>query len=733
MNAPAPVDTANATAVPSPDLTGPQVAAKFIADMFGATTDMPVHICRFANDRKDDLPFRRENTRETTVIERFVRRNDEPGRAVYFCVGTLKEGATTRNKQNIAEISFLWADVDFKDLDLKDVREARAYVERKLTNLIAPDGRPYPPSCTVFTGHGIHCYWLLSESVDAQAPGMMERIENDLRLLCDLVGGDLQVCEIARLMRLPGSHNSKFEGELIPVEVLTFNGNRYELDDLEEMLSEASPIILRKSRPPAVTPGENNAYLAYARESGIKSPVDVEARLKGMMYMGGEVAGIHSTQLSVTSSMIKNGHQIEAVVERVLEATKAAAGDYGKRWNWDKERRTIRNMCETALVKYPPRADRTVVPGTEIVKITDAQNPKPASLGLAMTLFDDVENYTKKSWLMKGVIAKGETSMWVAPPKKLKSALLTDIAIHLASGTDWRGYRSKEECGVVYFAFERADLVKRRLAAHRKREELTGLPIATVGRIINLMHPECVEVIVATIRDAEKSFGRSVGFAIFDTLAKGIAAGSGDENQAKDLGAALANLRRVQEMTGAHIAIIHHTGKDETKGPRGSNSQVGDVDVLVQLSGDAIKVATVTGANDQAEGELTRFEGEIVVLGVDEDGDEISTMIISADDCGVAWGRSETKVKLSNTEQRAMQMLYNALNDSGKDAPSTGEFPNRVKVVPVDTWRTYCKRGGISSGESDGAFRQAFRRVLMSLTAKYRIGVWNDLVWVAYD
>lgn len=162
MNAPAPVDTANATAVPSPDLTGPQVAAKFIADMFGATTDMPVHICRFANDRKDDLPFRRENTRETTVIERFVRRNDEPGRAVYFCVGTLKEGATTRNKQNIAEISFLWANVDFKDLDLKDVREARAYVERKLTNLIAPDGRPYPPSCTVFTGHGIHCYWLLS-------------------------------------------------------------------------------------------------------------------------------------------------------------------------------------------------------------------------------------------------------------------------------------------------------------------------------------------------------------------------------------------------------------------------------------------------------------------------------------------------------------------------------------------------------------------------------------------
>jgi hypothetical protein len=43
----------------------------------------------------------------------------------------------------------------------------------------------------------------------------------------------------------------------------------------------------------------------------------------------------------------------------------------------------------------------------------------------------------------------------------------------------------------------------------------------------------------------------------------------------------------------------------------------GDVDVLVQVTGDGtIKVATVTKANDQTEGVLTKFKGEIAVLGV---------------------------------------------------------------------------------------------------------------------
>ena len=44
---------------------------------------------------------------------------------------------------------------------------------------------------------------------------------------------------------------------------------------------------------------------------------------------------------------------IDEVVERVLVATRAAAGEYGERWNWQREERKILKMCLSWLKKHP--------------------------------------------------------------------------------------------------------------------------------------------------------------------------------------------------------------------------------------------------------------------------------------------------------------------------------------------------------------------------------------------
>jgi Bifunctional DNA primase/polymerase, N-terminal/AAA domain len=478
-----------------------------------------------------------------------------------------------------------------------------------------------------------------------------------------------------------------------------------------------------------------------ARRGGSGSSY-IEAALQGEFD---EVArapeGKRNHQLNVSS--MKLGHYVgggELDEKKVIDAMMEACASNGSLKEDGRPAclATISSGLEAGK-RNPKRVpERNSVPDQapdNVIPINGAITLKTAPIGMPLTYFDEVENSGKKNWLMKGVIARNETSMWIAPPGRLKSALMTDMAIHLASGMDWRGYQSKAACGVVYFALERADLVKRRLAAHRKRDELAGLPIAVAGGIVNLMDPKCVDLIVATIREAEKKFGCSVGFAVFDTFAKGIAAGGGDENHAKDLGVALANLRRAQEQTGVHIAVVSHTGKDEKRGARGSNSQDGDVDVLVQISGDsAIKIATVTKANDQAEGILTRFKAEIAVLGVDEDGAEITTAIISMDPFGSAEGQLSKKVPLNPTERRAMDLLYNAINDAGVRPPSSLEFPQKQKVVRIDTWRTLCERGGLSEGAKNAnAFRMAFKRVTVSLANKHRIGNLDGWVWVAYD
>jgi hypothetical protein len=51
----------------------------------------------------------------------------------------------------------------------------------------------------------------------------------------------------------------------------------------------------------------------------------------------------------------------------------------------------------------------------------------------------------------------------------------------------------------------------------------------------------------------------------------------------------------------------------------------------------------------------------------------------------------------------------------------------------MDTWRTYCYRGGLSADDTEDAFRMAFQRVFTSLANKHRIGILDGIGWIAYD
>jgi len=206
------------------------------------------------------------------------------------------------------------------------------------------------------SGNGIHCYWRFKEAFTysenhKKRQEDIDRIEAALKLLCDLVGGDMKPTQPSAVMRLVGSHNTKHENQNHLVTIIDKNDNVFELDDLEEWLSESSPSILRKVRPETKTAGQDNSYSKYAESIDIKSRIDVDKRLGNMMYMGGGDSAIHTTQVAVSASLLQAGVDIDEVVEIIFNATVLAAGEYGKRWNWTRERRNIRRMCETWLKK----------------------------------------------------------------------------------------------------------------------------------------------------------------------------------------------------------------------------------------------------------------------------------------------------------------------------------------------------------------------------------------------
>ena len=351
------------------------------------------------------------------------------------------------------------------------------------------------------------------------------------------------------------------------------------------------------------------------------------------------------------------------------------------------ERTDADRIIERARAKH--HEQRLTQPGASLID-------EPPKAKLALTFFSDLKQPSAKPWLIKNVIARGEASSWIAPPGRGKSALLTDMSVHLANGTDWRGYRTKGACGVVYFALERANLVKLRLIAHKIRDELPDLPIAVSSEVIDLMNKSCVDLIIRAISDAEQHFGCGVGLGVFDTYAKAIAAGGGDESLAKDQNVALANLRRVLDRVDIHIAGIGHTGKDESKGERGSNARLADVDVQVQITGDAIKTATVKKANDQTEGPLTSFRLDPFDFGNDEDGDPFRTFILAEE---ILMEASPTNRPLSAKQQRAIDALIEVTLTHGSIMSPVDGLPAGLKSVTADQWRVELLRSNVLDPE----------------------------------
>jgi RecA-family ATPase len=177
-----------------------------------------------------------------------------------------------------------------------------------------------------------------------------------------------------------------------------------------------------------------------------------------------------------------------------------------------------------------------------------------------------------KRHIIKGIFARGETSMWFGPPGSLKSSLMASAAIAIASGADWFGRRNKEKCSALYWALERNDLAERRLRADATSMDL---PIAVVSDVIDIVNGRDNAKVIATIKELEEATGYSVGLVIFDTFSKLIAAGNGDEDKARDQNKLFANIQRIKNQTDIHVALVGHTGKEESRGHRGSNASRG--------------------------------------------------------------------------------------------------------------------------------------------------------------
>jgi hypothetical protein len=342
---------------------------------------------------------------------------------------------------------------------------------------------------------------------------------------------------------------------------------------------------------------------------------------------------------------------------------------------------------------------------------------------LRLVRYDDMQPQLAGGYFIKHLLGSTGMAVLYGAPGSGKTFFALWIGLSVAAEQLFFGRRVRPG-GVLYIAAEAGRSIENRVAA-AKQKFPKGLPFAAITSPIDLCKDDAdLNRLIAQIEATE--LGMPIRFIIIDTLSRVLA--GGNENGPEDMGALVGNLDRLREATGAFVLLVHHSGKDLARGARGHNLLLAATDTEMEAAHDkdtGTHTARVTKQRDYStEGSFT-FKLRQVDLGLDEDGDPVTSCVIEETDAASAPPR---RAKLPAAQRRALQLLTDAVERAGEIPPASNHIPSGTTCVSEDLWRRYCYEGGISDGEQS-AKRKAFLRAAGELVAAGRVGKWGSWIW----
>jgi AAA domain len=347
-------------------------------------------------------------------------------------------------------------------------------------------------------------------------------------------------------------------------------------------------------------------------------------------------------------------------------------------------------------------------PGT-----TDAPRPKFVLEPFNGILFD-----AKAEWLVKQILPRQGVVAIYGRFGSFKSFIAADIAFSVAYGKVWAG-RRVTGAPVVYIAAEGAAGFRKRMAGIKARGDVPpNLPFFLIGAAPNLGTDKGdLETLAADIESA----GAAPGLIVLDTLAATLA--SADENGA-GMVQFVANANALACRFKALVLVVHHVGLSDERRMRGHSSFAGGADALLlceRCEGELSAHLTSHKLKDEASNICLAVTLCRVVIGEDEDGDEISTLVVDNIEpapLGAAKGASAKKVPPSL--RLLIEVVAQAEDEAGETLQPWPDGP-LVKAVNDDEVRCrYYARIAEQAGRDDdpkklaARQRQAFRRSVKS-------------------
>jgi uncharacterized membrane protein len=274
-------------------------------------------------------------------------------------------------------------------------------------------------------------------------------------------------------------------------------------------------------------------------------------------------------------------------------------------------------------VEFPEeKQDSSPGPGKAAAMPVKGETPAAEEQSITRTLpyiqASDLPGWEAPRELIEGMLIEGGMTVIYGDSNTGKSFLTLDMAAHVSLGRNWFGRRVKQGA-VVYLAAEspRSIIDRSRALADKIGQPLDNLFITNCPIDLHDKNGDVLAV-VNTIDAIEKRYGVKVCMVVADTLARVM--GAGDENATKDMGVLVQHVDAIRAAIGVQFVLIHHTGKDASKGARGSSALRAATDTEIEVSdpgNDGPKEFKVTKQRDlEGKGEVYGFTLSSVKLGV---------------------------------------------------------------------------------------------------------------------
>jgi len=264
-----------------------------------------------------------------------------------------------------------------------------------------------------------------------------------------------------------------------------------------------------------------------------------------------------------------------------------------------------------------------------------------------VTFYPDIKPVLTSNYLIKDVINRDSNVLMIGDSGAGKTFLAVDMCLCIAAGIAWRGKKTKRG-RVLYCAAEAGASIARRVEAWRVHHKVYEADFAIRTLSLNLLdQADAARLIDLCVRIAEEHGG--IALIVIDTVSRSMP--GADENSAEAMTEYVRVCDAIRSATGAAILLVHHKGKDSSRGARGHSSLKAAVDTEIDVakSGDC-KTATINKQRDGESGTVFRFALKPIEIGRDDEDEIVTSCVIVDEDQEVEQVDPETYL---NQRQRA--------------------------------------------------------------------------------